>query len=165
MTTKKCKICGEHKRVDDNMRKSDFHHHGDTNDGFSPYCKPCLRDKYYYSSKKSPVLTQSGIYDIEVKVCKAFGLPHEELHLPHRTNRIVNPRQMVWLILKEKLGMGFREIGLNYSVRKGSKRVDHSTIICGIKRTKDLIATEEMTRDIYHRVVSEYDRIILPFND
>ena len=82
--------------------------------------------------------------DIITFISDYFQIPATELLGVSRKKEIVYPRQITWLLCKEVLKMSYEAIGADF----GGK--NHTTIMHGIKKIKDLSRTDSMTARHIH---------------
>ena len=69
--------------------------------------------------------------DIEAAVCFRFGTDLDELRSPRRSRTYTRPRYYIFLLAREFTSLSLPQIGNRYDR-------DHTTVMHGIKRIKEL---------------------------
>jgi len=81
------------------------------------------------------------IAEIQSAVCARFDLPRHEMRSPVRSNRIARPRQLAMYLARELTDLSLPQIGRQFGGR------DHSTVLHGIARSMERIATDQDWRE------------------
>ncbi len=81
------------------------------------------------------------IEDIQKKVAEHYGIRMADMHSPRRARPVARPRQMAMYLCKQLTTHSLPEIGRKFGGR------DHTTIIHGVRKIEELIATDAAMRD------------------
>ncbi len=75
------------------------------------------------------------VRDIERAVCQKFDITPCDMRGKSRRTRVARPRQVAYFLAREILGASYPKIGKHFGGR------DHSTIIHGVRRIRELCLT------------------------
>jgi chromosomal replication initiator protein len=84
--------------------------------------------------------TGRTVADIKAATCQLFGLTHDELVSPSRSNRVSMPRQLAMYLARELTDESLPAIGRHFGGR------DHTTVMHACRRTSARIEADATTR-------------------
>ncbi len=83
---------------------------------------------------------RTTIEDIQRKVCEHYSIRLADMHSPRRARPVARPRQLAMYLCKQLTTHSLPEIGRKFGGR------DHTTIIHGVRKIEELLATDPMLR-------------------
>jgi chromosomal replication initiator protein len=81
------------------------------------------------------------IEDIQRKVAEHYGIRLSDMHSPRRARPVARPRQIAMYLCKQLTTHSLPEIGRKFGGR------DHTTIIHGVRKIEELLATDAALRE------------------
>lgn len=96
----------------------------------------------WFEHKSSPVppaprsISAKPVGEMLEAVSAAFGISIHEIVSPRKPTPTVRARFAVYRLLKERLAYG------SVRIAKATRRKDHTTVLHGLKRAKELLATD-----------------------
>ncbi|HYD18464.1 MAG TPA: chromosomal replication initiator protein DnaA [Patescibacteria group bacterium] len=84
---------------------------------------------------------RTTIEDIQRKVAEHYGIRLSDMHSPRRARPVARPRQLAMYLCKQLTTHSLPEIGRKFGGR------DHTTIIHGVRKIEELLATDATLRD------------------
>lgn len=102
-----------------------------------PYAIPGLKRKPRIKT------TNHQLQHIESMVCQHFNVDPGKLGLKTRKSEVVEARHFIFLFMRANTTLSLKAIGQRYNR-------DHTTVMAGIDRIRDLMDTENETRKKYN---------------
>jgi chromosomal replication initiation ATPase DnaA len=92
----------------------------------------------------------NAVYDLSLKACALAGISHSRMFSRSRTDALCKVRYAVWHLVRQQ-GWSTPRIAM------AAGRKDHGTVLNGLARAKDLLATDPAFRAFVESLSSSTD--------
>jgi chromosomal replication initiator protein len=124
----------------------------------TPYIFAGLEMETIYKYLGSPT-TYTKVNLIKEAVCNEFNLEMNEIMGRSRLRRIVEPRQVVYYLVRKELGLTYKYTGFLVANQ------DHATVIYSERRISDLMFTDLDFAEKVLRANRRYYNLLKQFNN